>query len=166
MTSEKSVSTEQRMAALVPRVGTAETTISSQTTTLASHTSTLASIDTDSWQDTAGMTAGWGKGSGFFKFRKIFPDLVIFFAQGLTCSGATVADDTTILSGANGFPSGYRPSTAKAFMAYTDDLKVGIHSGPAEAAQLAIQTGGSVQCRGIGTSATVLNCWGIFPTDI
>jgi len=148
MTSEKSIDTAQRVDQLVPRVGTVE--------------NLLAAV---SWQDTAGMQNGWGKGSGWFKYtRLIIPTLVMFSAQGLTCDGATVADDTVILSSSNGFPSGYRPGAAQAFPAYTDDLKVGYHSGPAEAAQLAIQTNGSVQVRGVGLSATVLNCWGIFTT--
>lgn len=153
--SEKSYTSEQRINALIPRIGALE--------------GGAGWLDAsppvfDHWQDTGGLQNGWGKGSGFFKFVLLLPRLVLWKAEGLTCSGATVADNTVILSSANGFISGYRPPSAFSFPAFTDDLKVGSHSGPAEAAQLAVQTDGSVQVRGVGTSATVLNSWGIFPT--
>jgi hypothetical protein len=162
VTSEKAVDTSQRMDLLVPRVGTLEPTVSA----LQSGAGWLTNSPPvyDSWQDTGGLQNGWGKGTGFFKFVHILPRLVLWHAEGLTCSGATVADGTVILSSANGFTTGYRPPAAHTFPAYTDDLKVGTHSGPAEAAQLAVQTDGSVQVRGVGTSATTLSSWGIFPT--
>lgn len=151
MTSEKSYDNAQRLDALVGRVGTLE--------------GGAGWLDTgnnvfDSWQDTGGLANGWGKGSGFWKFVHILPRLVLFHAEG--CTVGTVADGTTILAAANGFPSGYRPPAVLSFPAWTDNLKSGTSSY--EGAQVSVQTDGSVTVRGFSTAATVMNAWGIFPT--
>ena len=113
-----------------------------------------------SWTDTGSMSAGWGKGTGFFKYKMILPGVVMFVAQGLTCGSATVLDGTTILSNANGFAAGYRPGTAKTFPAYSDTLKVSPNTASfPEAAALQVQSGGGVQCIGIGAAATLVHCW-------
>lgn len=150
MTSDKSYTSEQRLNGLVPRVGTVE-----------GYTSWMNASPPvfDHWADTGGMANGWGKGSGFFKYVHILPRLVLFHADGLTTG--TVSDGTTILSAANGFPTGYVPPVALTFPAWTDNLKT---STSYEGAQFTVNIDGSVTCRGFATSATVACCWGLFPS--
>lgn len=152
MTSEKSYNSEQRLNALVPRVGTIE-----------GYASWLGASPPmyETWQDTAGLANGWGKGTGFWKFVHILPRLVMFHVEGITTG--TVADGTTILTSANGFPAGYRPPAAHTFAVFTDNIKTG--TATYEMAMIAVQTDGSVTIRGFNTSATVMSGAGLFPTQ-
>jgi hypothetical protein len=150
MTSEKSYSTEARLAALVARVAALE----------------AAGIGADaSWTDTGGLTASWGKGTGYFKYKFIATGVVMVAAQGLTVG--TAADATTILSNANGLTSAYRPAGPKQIPATTNDIKTSPVAGTSfEGSWLEFETGGGVQCFGVGAAATFLNCFGIFTTDL
>lgn len=123
-------------------------------------------ITTDSWHNTGAMTASWGKGTGFFKYKLLPGDgMVMVAAQGLV--PGTVADGTTILTAANGLPAGYRPSTNKPVVADTNYLKTApVGTGSFENARLNFNSDGSVQCSGFGTAATFCNCYGTFPLDI
>jgi hypothetical protein len=147
MTSEKSYSTEQRLNALIAALGP------------------LGSFVPDaSWTDTGSLTASWGKGSGFFRYKRILPNIVAVAAQALTVG--TVADATTILTNANGLGSGYRPGSAQQVVASTNSLKTSpVNASFLEPCWLEFETGGGVQCFGVQASATFLNCYGLIFTD-
>lgn len=123
-------------------------------------------IVTDTWHDTGAMTGtGWGKGSGYFKYRLLPDGTVMVAAKDLTIAGgAAVADGTTILSAANGLPAAYAPVTNKIIPAYSDVLKV--NGGAFEAAAFKFVNDGSVQCLGFSTAATTADCYAVFPVDI
>lgn len=117
-----------------------------------------------SWTSVGTMTGGWSKASGFFMYRRLMPGVVAIAAKDLQCTGATVANGTTILAVAQGLPGSYQPSTNKVLVAYCDVLKV---SGIGyEAAALKFVNDGSVQCLGVSTGATILSCYGLLYTDI
>jgi hypothetical protein len=143
MTSEKAYDNSQRLDLLVPRVGAVESL-----------------VGTDSWHDTAGMANGWGKGTGYFKYTLIVPGLVGVAWDGLTLG--TVADGTTILSAANGLPSGYRPAVGRKLCSTTDVIKV--NGAAFEMASFEFESGGSVQCFGFGTAATYASGTGFYAT--
>jgi hypothetical protein len=143
MTSDKSYDVEQRLSGLI------------------------AAGPDASWTDTGSMTgSGWGKGSGYFRYKLLMAGVVVVAVKDLTISGtATVADGTTILSAANGLNSGYRPGANQIRNAWTDEERIAVGSN-VESCGLKFVTDGSVQCLGIGPVATTLNCAALLFTDI
>lgn len=123
-------------------------------------------ITTDTWHDTGGLANSWGKGTGFFKYKLLPGDgMVMVAAQGL--NPGTVADGTVICVAANGLGAAWRPATAKAMVADTNQIKVnGVGTGAFENARLNFLPDGSITCSGFGTAATYCNCYGTFPLDI
>ena len=145
--SEKAYTTEQRLNGLVAALGP------------------LASFVPDAgWTDTGSMNSGWGKGSGFFRYKKILPSVVAIAVKGLTVG--TVADATTILTNANGLPSGYQPAGAQQLVASTNSLKTSpVNASFLEPCWLEFEPGGGAECFGVQSSATFLNCFGLIFTD-
>jgi hypothetical protein len=149
VTSEKSYDNAQRLDLLIPRLGALETATAGDT----------------GWTDTGSLTSGWGKGSGYFKYRKLLPGVVLIAAKALTVG--TVADATQILSNANGLGSGYQPAAAQQLNATTNSLKTSpVNASFLEPAWLEFEPGGGVQVFGVQSSATFLNCFGLIYTDI
>lgn len=158
MTSEKTYDNAQRLDALVGRTGTLE----SQVATLQAQVTALQGDA--SWTDTGGLTNSWGKGTGYLRYKLISPGWVALAAQALTIG--TDTDGTTIITAANGLPTGYRPGGPKQIMASTNALRTGAVGTATEPCWLEIQSGGSIQCFGIAVAATFLNCFAAFPIDI
>jgi hypothetical protein len=105
------------------------------------------------------MVAGWSIGVSAKVALDILGNLVISF-KDLSCSGATVADGTTIWP-VGSLPPAYRPPTRRRVACYTDVLKV---SGAAfETAALEFEPDGSVQCYGFGTAATRADLYTTLP---
>jgi hypothetical protein len=151
MTSDKAYDIERRYNALVPALAARVTALEAAA---------------DTWHDTGSMTNGWGKGTGYFKYRLLLPGVVIVAAKDLTCTTATVADGTTILTAANGLnPNSYQPAANHIVNAWTDQTRIAVGSN-VESCGLKFITDGSVQCLGVGGSATTLNCYGLVFTDI
>lgn len=116
------------------------------------------------WIDTGSMTGGWGKGSGFFRYKYLTQGVTAIAAKALTLG--TVADGTTILTNANGLPAGVAPGSAQQLLASTNSLKGSpVTSGGFEPAWLEFEPAGSVQCFGCVLAATFLNCFGLIFTD-
>lgn len=150
MTSEKSYATEQRLNALFNSLGS------------------MATFTPDSsWTDTGTLTNSWTKGtSGFIRYKAVLPFVTAVIAVAL--APGTVADGTLVCSGANGLPTGYRPTTTnQSIVADTNALKVSPVSGTSfENARLTFNTDGSITCNGFSTAATYCNCAGLVFTDI
>jgi hypothetical protein len=148
MTSEKSYATEQRFNVLIAALGP------------------LATFQPDaSWTDSGSLTAGWGKGSGYFRWKLILPGVVGIAVKDLTV-GTTTTDGTTILSAANGL-TGYTGSTNKRLSAYVDIQRLdAVHTTNPNGVALSFITDGSVQCYGVAASATILSCYGLYFKDI
>lgn len=145
MTSDKAYDAHQRLDALVARVGALE--------------------GDANWTDTGAMAASWGKGVGYFKYKLMLPGIVAIAAKALTVG--TVADGTTILSNANGLQAGYTPGSAQQLVASTNSLKTSpVNASFLEPCWLEFEPGGGVQCFGVQSSATFLNCFGVIYTDI
>lgn len=121
-------------------------------------TGTLATPATPAgWQTvSSGFLTGW---SGTFQY-KLLPFNAVAVRALFSLSGATVADDSTVLSLAN---SAYWPSDLQTLPAGCDGIKSGFNQG--EMSQLRINSGGNVLCYGIGTAATYVQVTGLYYLD-
>ena len=140
-------------------------TITGQLTATGGTAGSPSLITTDTWHDTGALQSSWGKGSGYFKYQLLANGMVAVAAKDLNCSGATVTDGTTILSAANGLPTGYQPAANHTVPAYADVTRVASGSNN-ESAALKFVSDGSVQCLGIAAAATLVSCYAIIPIDI
>jgi hypothetical protein len=138
VTSEKSVTTEQRLNALI---GTAT-----------------------AWASMGTMSNGWTIGT-HAKYRLTMDGLLVIAWRNLRVGTAT--DATVIWSSANGLPSGFRPANGSILLTGATDHMANPGALGSESAAVVVNTDGSVTILGLagGGNATRLDVYGTYPLD-
>ena len=114
------------------------------------------------WTETGSLANGWGKGSGYFKYRRFFTNMWLIAAKDLNCASGTKTNDTTILTTANAGWSA--PATNHILPAFCDAARTGTYG--LEVPSLTFVNDGSVRCLGVAGGAQTLSCYGWLFIDI